>query len=315
MAITAAQKETRKSGLFSSDIARIMTGQSVAVALEKLGRKAETDFDGVQEIELGQLTEPYILQAYEERYGCELEKSPDTIMHPSIPWMGTHIDARKLPQKKVVVEGKTVGVYNIHEWGNPGTDQTPFYPLWQSVVHMACTDADRVDVAVCFMTLEATKYILLKQAPPIHVFPINRDFEAERMMIQKATFVQDCIERGVTPPPETLNDARLIWAKAQELQVEATAEIVAMYNDMMTARAEESDAKKRKDAGILKLQTFMGVADVLSYNNQKLATWKNDKPGIAFNQQKFSEEQEMIYKLYLEPKEGSRRFLPKELKS
>lgn len=313
MALTDLQREGRKGGLYSSDIARIMTGQSVQVALEKLGQQPEFDFEGVDEIELGQLTEPYILQGYREKYGVQLQASPE-FTHPSYPWMGSHPDGVLIPSKKVITEAKTVGIYNIHEWGNPGTDQVNFYTLWQSVVHMACADADRVDVVACFMTLEATKYLLLKKAPPIHVFHIHRDAEAEAMMVRKSQFVYDHIQAGISPPPETLDDARLIWSKAQAIEVEATEEIVLAYNEMMNLRAQVKELTQRRDAAALRIQVFMNNAATLRFDNQTLATWKNDADGVSFNKKKFSEEQEELYKQYLEPRTGSRRFLPKELR-
>lgn len=315
MALTDLQKQGRQSGLFSSDIARIMTGQSVAVALEKLGHISDDweHLSELDEIQLGELTEPYILQAYQDKYGVELERSPE-LTHPQYEWMGSHPDSIVKPSKRVIVEAKTVGTYNISEWGNPGTDQVNFYTLWQSVVHMACGDADRVDVVVCYMTLEATKYLLLKKSPPIHVFHIHRDFEAEDLMLKKARFVHDCIEAGVTPPPETLDDARLIWSKAQNIEVEASEEIVKIYNQLMKARREVKEAEKTRDGLALQIQVYMNNAATLKFDNQTLVTWKNDAPGVSFNRKKFAEENEQLYKNYLEPTEGSRRLLPKTLK-
>jgi hypothetical protein len=319
MALTEEQRKNRE-GLYSSDIARLMNGQSVKVALEKLGHDESGEvveppnLDEVDEIQLGELTEPYILEAYKRKYNVELETSPEFI-HPDIPWMGSHPDSTVLPNKKVIVEAKTVGVYNIHEWGNPGTDQVNFYTLWQSVVHMACANADRVDVVACFMTLEATKYILLKKPPPIHVFHIYRDFEAEDLMVRKSKYVHDHIVAGVSPPPETLDDAKLIWSKASGVKVEATEDIVIAYNNLIKLRSEYEALGKLKDSVELQIKSFMGNASALTFENQTLATWRNDRDSVALDKKLLAEKQPDIYKEFLVPTRGSRRFLVKSLKS
>src|SRR5678815_1848728 len=120
--ITDKQREERKNGIFSSDVPRIMAGEGVRVALEKMGELEPANFDDVVEVELGSIIEPRILDAYESLHGKLTVRSPDTMRHQQHPWLGAHMDALT-PAK--VIEAKSVGWYKRNEWGEPGTDEVP----------------------------------------------------------------------------------------------------------------------------------------------------------------------------------------------
>lgn len=313
--ITQEQRLARKKGLFSSDIARIMCGHSVSVAQDKLGlADYSEELEDLAEIRIGKLVEPFILAAYENLYGCELTKSPDTIMHPSIPWMGVHLDALR-PAKAKNIEAKTAGVYNIPLWGKPGTDNVPEYVLWQGHAGMACTNAMSVDIPVCFITMEAMRDIILHESPPIHIYTVERDYVLEAALIKKSQMVWDCIQKGETPPPENLAEVKLIYARAVEEYVIADANILASYERLIKAVADRKLAEDEIDKEKFILQSYMGeAAELRDANEALLATWRNDSDGLQLDKKKLEEEQPAIFKKYLIPRPGPRKFLPKEKK-
>lgn len=312
MALTDLQKKRRKTGLYSSDIARIMSGYAVEVAHEKLGLSNYSDeLDDLAEIRLGKHCEPLILDAYDKQFGVKVRRNIDTIMHPKIPWMGVHLDA-DLPTKNV--EAKTAGAYNIHLFGNPGTDQVPDYHLWQAHAGMACTEKMSVDIAVCFLTLNATRSIILKEPPPIHLYTVERDYVLEDALIKKSTYVHDCIEQGITPEPESLSDIKLIYSRADvDKVVQATPEIYGIWLDLQSDSVELAALKIKIDRYKFQLQKFMETAAAmeLSQGGRILATWKNDSDGVQFDKEKFEEENPALFNKYLIPKSGVRKFLPK----
>jgi len=311
--ITPEQKQKRKSGLFSSDIARIMCGYSVQVALDKLGVSDFSDeLEDLAEIRLGKIVEPFILDGYDARYGCKVERSLDTIMHPDIPWMGVHLDARR-PVKNV--EAKSAGSYNIPLWGKPGTDKVPDYVLWQGHVGMACTNAMSVDVAVCFLTLEATRSIILQEPPHVFVYTIERDYVLEEAMVRKARMVWDHIQRGETPPPENPAEVKLIYSRASNKAVEADQDTILAHRLLLGLKADKKMLEEDIERKNFTLQSYMkDAAELRDANGALLATWKNDADGVKFDLKKFEEEQPILFAQYLIPRPGPRKFLPKEVK-
>lgn len=319
--ITPEQKALRQKGLFSSDIARIMCGYSVSVALEKLGvQDYSEELEDLAEIRLGKITEPIILDAYDNTFGCQVVRSPDTIMHPEYEWMGVHLDAFR-PQKNV--EAKTAGVYNIPLWGKPGTDKVPDYVLWQGHVGMACTNVMSVDIAVCFLTLEATRNIILsltstadiKELPPIYIYTIERDYVLEKALIDRSKAVWQYIQRGETPPPENLADIKLIYTRAIDKFVVAGDDQIADYNRLMELRSLDKELQTEIDSQKFKLQSFMqDAAELKDPNGNTLATWKNDSDGVKVDLGRLENKWPQAYKDCLVPRVGSRKFLPKEVK-
>jgi predicted phage-related endonuclease len=146
--ITHEQRERRKSGLFASDVARIMTGHSVAVALEKLGLQEPANLDDDEGVQLGNLFEPRVLDSYEAATGSKIIRAPDTMRHPKMPWLGCHLDGYAPP---AVVESKAYSIFNRGEWGTAGSDEVPANILWQTQAQMLVAGADHADVPVCFI--------------------------------------------------------------------------------------------------------------------------------------------------------------------
>lgn len=308
--ITEDQKLIRQSGLFASDIGRIMTGHAVEVALQKLGTIEPEDLDDVMEVAIGSKGERLILDAYEKRVGASIVRDLNTLMHPDIPWMGCHRDATR---PGFNVEAKSVGSYNRSQWGDEG-DEVPDYVLWQTQAQMACSGDKITDVPTCFVNATSLKYMFLDQAPPINIYQVKMDYELQQYMIDKCTMVWECIQAGKTPPPENLNDVKLIYQKGIEKKIEADDEITALWAEILDAKAAKKTAEKLVDDLQFKICAYMGDTTVLKRGKNVLATWRNDSDSDKFDLASFIKEQPELYKLYLKNKNGARKFLPKKLK-
>jgi predicted phage-related endonuclease len=320
MAISSDQRKERIKGLFASDIGKIMTGHGVQVALEKLGRVEPVNFDDDMEVNLGKKVEGLILDAYKRETGFRLRRNIRTEMHPTIPWMGCHRDASALDDKKIPfmnVEAKAVGFYNRWQWGNDGTDQIPDYVLWQTVAQMAVSGLKETDIPVCFITATTLKYIVLEQAPPINRFHIDRDYELEEYMMEKVNGVWQYIQEGLTPPPENLQDTKLVYARAEDPAVEATTKIIRAWRSMIENREELKRLQLLDERYKFEIESFMRKSKslVLKNNGRTIVTWKNDVDGFKFDFKRLEKEQPEIYREYLVNRPGARKFLlkiPKE---
>lgn len=286
-----------------------MLGEDVRVALEKLGVVEEENFDDVMEINIGSEAEPFVLDAYENHLGLTgtLQRNLDTLLHPEYTWLGCHRDAW---HPGVNVEAKTVGPYNRDQWGDGG-DEVPDYVLWQVQQQMAVSGDLVTDIPVCFINGHTLKYLFLRQPPPITIFQVRKDFELVDYLLRKSEHVWECIQQGITPAPRTVQAVNLIYPKAIEPSIEADDNIVQAWRDLLDIKEIKKETDKREAELKHTIQLYMGSAAVLEKGGVTLATWKNDGDGEKFDEKRFADENPELYRKYIVPRQGSRKFLPK----
>ncbi|MCU1282319.1 MAG: putative phage-related protein [bacterium] len=293
--ITDAQREARKNGIFSSDVPRIMAGDGVRVALEKLGELERENLDDVIEIQIGNLVEPRILDAYEAQHGRLVVRSPDTLRHPVHTWLGAHLDGIG---DSLAVEAKTVGWYMRREWGAPGSDEVPDRVLWQVQEQLAVTRMPLAHVPVCFIDEKSLKELLTGKLPPIEIYVIPADRDLEAYIVERCGKVWRHVEARTLPDPETPTDARILYRKDTGLAVEADDTLAEEYKRLVKARAHKAAAEALEDEAKARLQAFMKDASELRYCGKTLCTWKKEKDRDAYT---------------VSARPGSRKFLIKEV--
>jgi len=313
--ITKEQRERRKKGIFASDVSRIFSGDSVPLAMEKLGQKEPADLDDVVEVQLGQIIEPKVLDAYEQQYpALSYERSPDTMFHPEHPWFGAHLDEVAIQlEQRINTECKTVGWYKRSDWGDGG-DEIPLRVLWQVQAQMAVSRIRTTHIPVCFINEEALKLLLTGKLPPIKVFVVPADVELEYAIIERASYVWNCIQEERLPRPERLSDFQLVYPKDNGTIVEAEDFIVETHSSLMKTKQEIKELEEKVSASELIIKSFMKDASHLMHNGQILATWKKDRDGEQLNKELLAQDEPELYQQYLIPRIGSRKFLPKKLK-
>lgn len=293
--ITDEQRKARQSGIFSSDVPRIMSGQGVRVALEKLGEIERENLDDVPEVQLGNIVEPKIIDAFEATHEPLIARSPDTLRHAQHGWLGAHLDGFNM---QYLVEAKSVGWYNRNDWGAPGTDEVPDRVLWQVQEQMAVARLPLAKVPVCFLTEQALVALITGRPLPIDVYVIPADRDLEAYIIERCGKVWQHVEARTLPDPEKPIDARLLYRKDSGAIVEADETISALHTLLLSEQAAEKAAKAKADELKAQLQAFMKDASELRYQGQTLATWKMTKPRAGYT---------------VAPKPGYRLFLSKEI--
>lgn len=314
MTITTDQLARRSSGLFSSDVARIMTGDGVRVTLEKLGEIEPDSLDDVPSVQLGNVLEGPILDAYERvRPALNLRRSLDTMMHPEVPWLGCHLDALAIQiDHIVVVEAKAYSVFNRSEWGDPGTDAVPVARMWQCMAQIAVTGAVRADIPVCFVDAAALTTYLTNGTVPIEIFEIPRHDDLIAYMVDECAKVWRCIEARTLPEPVHVGDATLIYRRDDGGIVEATDEIARAHQELLEVRAQIGGLEARKEQLEETIKAFMRGAAEMRSNGLTLATWRSAKESRHFNAKALAESLPDVYEQFRETKPGARRFLIKE---
>lgn len=293
--ITDDQRKIRNTGIFSSDVPRIMAGEGVRVALEKLGELERENLDDVVEVQLGNIVEPRILDAYEATRGRLAVRSPDTMRHADHAWLGAHIDGLA---DSLLVEAKSVGWYRRRDWGEPGSDEVPDRVLWQVQEQLAVARMPIGHVPVCFIDERSLKELLTGKLPPIEVYVIPADRELEAYIVERCGRVWEHVAAKTLPDPERPLDARLLYRKDTGAIVEADAAILEVHAKLLREKSAEKAAKARAVELEAEVQAFMKDASELRYNGRTIATWKLTKPSAGYT---------------VGPKPGTRKFLPKEI--
>ena len=293
--ITDDQRKIRNTGIFSSDVPRIMAGEGVRVALEKLGELERENLDDVVEVQLGNIVEPRILDAYEATRGRLAVRSPDTMRHAEHKWLGAHIDGLG---DRLVVEAKSVGWYRRRDWGEPGSDEVPDRVLWQVQEQLAVAGVPIGHVPVCFIDEKSLKELLTGKLPPIEVYVIPADRDLEAYIVERCGKVWEHVAAKTLPDPERPLDARLLYRKDSGAIIEADEAIVAVHAQLLAEQAAEKAAKAKVDGFKAEIQAFMKDASELRHNGRTLATWKLTKPSAGYT---------------VGPKPGYRKLLPKEI--
>lgn len=140
------------------------------------------------QLDIGLELEPVILNLYEKREGVKVERDLPMYLSAEIPFMGASLDA-KIPgsEDKRIIDSKSSNFRMFDEsgddpnkFGKEGTDEVPYYILFQAQHQMSVMGSQRVDFPV------------LVDARGFKIYTVNRNddlieqiIEAEREMYER----------------------------------------------------------------------------------------------------------------------------------
>lgn len=308
--ITEEQKQRRNNGIFASDASYIMTGRGVEIALQKMGEIEGPDLDDVPSVQLGNILEAPVLDAYEAaNKPLSLIRSPDTMMHAN-GWLGCHLDGLATYEVQRVVEAKAFSVFDKGRWGAPGTDEVPIERMWQCMAQMAVTGAAQADIPICFVNEAALVQFLTKGTVPIETYIIPRNEELIDFMLEECGKVWHCVANNQLPEAVNVGDAELIYRKASKGKIiDADDEMLALYKQLAYDRKLLKTAEEAKEKTESRLKALIADAEELRYAGNTLATWRNNKDGVTFDKDAFKKAHPAIYQQFTKPKAGARPFL------
>jgi len=232
--------------------------------LEKTGEKEQDDLDGNERVYWGSVLEAIVAREYARRTGQKVRRVKALIRDAEVPYLAVHID-RDILNSNGILECKTAGLRVAGHWGESGTDEIAEYYLPQAQHTMMVTGAEFVDVAVLIGGNE------------FRLYHVDRDDEYIGLLRDtEIRFWQRVTDRD-PPDPETIADAKLAWQSGEGVVEGDDAAYDAAvhlqdYVDEIKHLTERADAEK------LKLMSAMGDnGDTLTYDNRKIATWKEQK--------------------------------------
>lgn len=248
--LTEAQLADRRNHLGASDIA-VLAGVSpystpFELYLEKIGeldpdaRRTDADRD---RMERGHRLEDVALDWHAEIEGLSIERIRRDIIHPRLPFIVVHPDARVKPwrQTKRLLEAKTSG----KKW-----DEVPQHVEAQVQAQMAATGADVADIVV-----------LGFDGPPTKLEVVRNDELIAALEDLAATF-WDRVQRRDPPPLDGSRAAsrwldRLFREGPEEVADASQADAIARLLDIR-ARMKELEAEDGELVNALKFSMAGG---------------------------------------------------------
>lgn len=265
--------EERRSSIGASEVAAVLGLSKWSTPLDVYRSKhgVDRDFDPLLAF-IGHESEHIIHKWVHEFSGLNVSLEPG-FMARSVehPWLHASFD--RITADGIPFQFKTAHHYTGHEWN----DGIPTDIRVQVQAEMLVADAPRAYVVVWIGGREF-KY-----------FPEYRDdrFIREQLVPTTREFWHGNVLAGVAPDPTTLAEVNEIATEDRAVSLSETAfealERITVLNSDIAAQEAERDQLK------VVLGQYVGSADTLTYEGQKVATWKQQKGRSGFDQKAFRE--------------------------
>lgn len=265
---TPVWEAERRKSVGASEVAALLGLSPYNTALDVYKHKLGIDkpFDPVLSY-IGHASES-IVEGYLTRFsGLDLDPQPGFMARSrEFPFMHASFD-RVHHHPLIPIQIKTASAWANHEWdeGVPTDIQV------QVMAEMLVSGAPRALVAVWIGGREFRHYW------------IGRDdrFIRDYLIPAVEEFWFGNVKAQVPPPPMTVEEVNAIPTESVEVELSENAfevlERLTVLNSDIAAQEEERKALK------VALAQYTGTADTLTYQGQKVATWRQQKGRVGFD--------------------------------
>lgn len=239
------------------------------------------------------------MHAYcEGEYKWKLVKCPDGFYHPDYDFIYGLPDRLRIKNNKPisVIEFKNVDAYKKSDWdeGPPEKFKAQLY-LYMNILDLPG------QFVVCFGGNKFEKYDLPRN-PAIEAFIIKKCCEFWNDLQNDNWPSVD----GTESCTETLKQ---LYNNPNDELIDGGQESLELLRQYDKFSKKELDAKRIKDEAGNKLRGLIGNNTGIIFQDGSKATWKMTKPKkVKFNEEQFGKENPELYKRYLYPPAGYRRF-------
>lgn len=269
---------------------------------EKVNKQINTTEQDNLIFEIGHLLEPMIANYYSKTTNRQLETRQQKI-HPQYPFIMGNVD-----REIVKSERETLGILEIKTKGafvNWENDIIPPYYISQLQHYLSIYNYNWGSFAVLDLQSRTITYTDIERD----------DIFIEKLIEEEKKFwklVQDKIPPDIEPTNSCEEFLREHFNQSEPITIDIS------NNEEATKFAEKLKHIKVTRKGLEESEVecktyFMNLMKEAekAIGNGYMITWKNDKDSMKFDIDKFKLEHPQIYKKYLEPKKGARRFLSK----
>ena len=121
-----------------------------------------------------------------------------------------------------------------------------------------------------------------------------------------------CVENKIPPAPINREEVQRLFPKHSEGNfIEASEDTFNTYINLKEIRTQLKELEAKEETLKDSLCKVIRDAEGITYNGNKIITWKQSKDKVIFDKETFKKENEVLYEKYLSTQKGSRMFLVK----
>lgn len=290
----------RNASWWSGDSRLAANGKANQAILIKQGKLVPEDISDVEAVKMGHVMEPVIGRLAQEKLGIELTKIEHAYDHPKEGWLKSHFDfSGQKNGETILVEAKNYNAAMRNKF-DPDTGVMPAADLAQCIHEATVFGCNTVVLAVL---LGGQEFITI---------PVEVSEAMKQEHIKQCAVYWGYVQSGNTMPPESTEQARLIYQISQEGQKLASASVEQVAAALVEIKRQIKALEATEESYATMLQGYMAEKDTLvTVDGKVLATWKSAKASKSFDSKLFQSSMPDIYNKYVVDKLGSRRFLLK----
>lgn len=290
--------EIRNAAWWSSDTRRAVTGDAVAVVLEKQGKQPLYKPDDEELLRMGHVMQPVVGKLLEQAIEQPVRSADYSATHPLEPWLKAHSD---FIAGDALVECKNYALAHMPHFSEPDEPfKIPDPDYFQCLHEATCFEVKTVYLAVLF------------GGQRFRYWKLNFEDAVRDEFRKMAASWWAHVANGTTPEPTTPEQCRAVWPRDRGGEIIATRQIEELARKLREVKEGIKRAEALETEWTATLQAYMRDHAVLNdISGATLATWKTAKDSRTFDKDSFQKHAPQMYEQFCVTKPGSRRFLLK----
>jgi len=300
-------RESRKHGIGSSDCAAVLGLDNyktpLDVYLDKIG-EAPVQEENLK-MRFGLEAEPIVARMFEQKTGLTVRNDFKIRIHPVYPFLIANLDRTVISNN-----GRGVGILEIkttsEAYQKTWEDEVPVGYYLQIQHQMMVTGYSYGYFAILFFGFTGVK--------DFQVVEVKRDdnFIKNTLLPRLIDFWMMNVQTRVPPEPANLNDLKVLYPRTTTgKEVEARAELLDTVNRLREVKETISPMEEEKEKLEEQVRIAFLDAEILTHQGVMIATYKQSKDTLKFNQKQFETENPELAQRYYSIVPGSRRLLIK----
>lgn len=208
--------------------------------------------------------EPFACQCFEVATGVEIDQINERYTDKEFPWAKAEIDAECLREgERVNIEIKTIRTDMAWMWGDPDSDEPPYYVTAQAMWGLGVTGRD-----ICYVHG-------LVGIDDDRIYVVERNDKIIANIREHARrFWENYVVPRRQPAPTTDEDLKRLYKRDSGRSVEASTAIQMALSERDIAVRNIKKHENNKKLQELEIKMFMRDATTLTVDGMDVATWK-----------------------------------------
>ena len=258
------------------------------VYLQKIGEQ-QPDEENLA-MTIGTFMEPLARRLFEEETGFKCVKDNKIRIDPEYDFLTTNLDGMVIGEK-VPLEIKTATQWDIEE--------IPDWYYCQLQHQLMVSGYQKIYFAVIVLGFKKTFVV--------DEFPRNQAF-IDNMRHQLVQFWNENVQKRIPPDPISYEEASRVYSRFDpDKTVEAPdEEFKKIAIEDRNHKAQIKILESKIDKGKTKVANLMKESETLLFDEEVMATWRNNKDGEKFDYDQFEKDNPLLAKKYTVVKPGAR---------